>query len=71
MAERALEVLVQSQARLWALKHCTIAMTWRPLFVRVRVRPADAEYRAKSTSTIDGVVISFGHFEIAVTFTNF
>lgn len=46
-----------SNRRLWALKHCTIAMTGQPLFVRVRVRPADAEFRAKSTSTNDGATV--------------
>ncbi|CAK9061303.1 unnamed protein product [Durusdinium trenchii] len=46
-----------SNRRLWALKHCTLAMTGQPLFVRVRVRPPDAQFKAKSTTTNDGVSI--------------
>ena len=43
-----------SNRRLWTLKHCAEAMTGQPLFVRVRVRQKDAEFRAKCNSTNDG-----------------
>ncbi|CAE7586971.1 ak1 [Symbiodinium sp. CCMP2592] len=46
-----------SNRRLWTLKHCTAAMTDQKLFVRVRVRPPDAEFRTKLTSTNDGVSV--------------
>lgn len=46
-----------SNRRLWTLKHCTAAMTDQALFVRVRVRAPDAEFRTKLTSTNDGVSV--------------
>ena len=46
-----------SNRRLWTLKHCTAAMTDQPLYVRVRVRQKDAEFRAKWNSTNDGVSV--------------
>lgn len=46
-----------SNRRLWALKHCTAALTHQPLHVRVRVRPAHAEFRSKCTSTNDGASV--------------
>lgn len=46
-----------SNRRLWALKHCTMAFSDQPLFVRVRVRQPDAEFRTKGTSTNDGVAV--------------
>lgn len=46
-----------SNRRLWALKHCTMAFSDQPLFVRVRVRQPDAEFRTKGTSTNDGVSV--------------
>lgn len=46
-----------SNRRLWALKHCTTAFSSQPLFVRVRVRQPDAEFRAKLTSANDGASV--------------
>jgi len=46
-----------SNRRLWALKHCKSAFTGEPLFVRVRIRQPDAEFRSKCTSTNDGVEV--------------
>ena len=46
-----------SNRRLWALKHCKSAFTGESLFVRVRIRQPDAEFRSKCTSTNDGVEV--------------
>ena len=46
-----------SNRRLWALKHCKTAFTGEPLFVRVRIRQPDAEFRSKCNSTNDGVEV--------------
>ena len=46
-----------SNRRLWALKHCTAALTHQPLHVRVRVRQPHAEFRSKCTSTNDGASV--------------
>ncbi|CAJ1457058.1 unnamed protein product, partial [Effrenium voratum] len=46
-----------SNRRLWALNHSSDGMSGRPLCVRARVRPVDAEFHAKSTSTNDGVSV--------------
>ena len=46
-----------SNRRLWALKHCTMAFSGQPLFVRVRVRQPDAEFRTKCTSKNDGTSV--------------
>lgn len=46
-----------SNRRLWALKHCKSAFTGEPLFVRVRIRQPDAEFRSKCNSTNDGVEV--------------
>ena len=49
-----------SNRRLWALKTCAVACTDQPLFVRVRVRQPDAEFRNKCSSTNDGVWVEVG-----------
>ena len=46
-----------SNRRLWALKHCTAALTHQPLHVRVRVRQPHAEFRHKCTTTNDGASV--------------
>ena len=46
-----------SNRRLWALKYCIMATTGQPLFVRVRVRQPDGEFRSKFTSENGGVTV--------------
>eukprot|EP00438_Fugacium_kawagutii_P027900 Skav231446 [mRNA] locus=scaffold1847:361475:366896:- [translate_table: standard] len=49
-----------SNRRLWALKHCTLAFSEQPFFVRVRVRQPDGEFRTKNNSTNDGFSVLIG-----------